>query len=76
MKLPSAPNMVCFSISAARFWPAAPCTTLREGVAQCKKIGGVDGAEEVSSVISFGLPREHYGVEGAGGGVVEGSALK
>ena len=39
-----------------------------EGVAQCKKIGGVDGAEEVSSVISFGLPREHYGVEGAGGG--------
>ena len=41
-----------------------------EGVAQCKKIGGVDGAEEVSSVISFGLPREHYGVEGAGGGGV------
>ena len=41
-----------------------------EGVAQCKKIGGVDGAEEVSSVISFGLPREHYGVEGAGEGVI------
>ena len=31
MKLPSAPNMVCFFISAARFWPAAPCTTVREG---------------------------------------------
>jgi hypothetical protein len=29
--LPYKQRKTCFSISAARFWPAAPCTTVREG---------------------------------------------